>query len=202
MKKILIGVVVVLVVAGVAYVLITGNGAAPQVPGTEQVTGTPGGIPPQSKLIGDAFSVDLPSGWVETEPVEGTTAMAANADVSTDDPAAVQVGFHSYIAVVHDTMEAQQGIADYAKAVQHELTQAIPGVTFANEQDTTIGDRFARLFEVSMSQEGIDFTVLMAVISGRTGNDVWVLSVNTASATWGTYRDTFYLVVRSFVVKL
>ena len=201
-KNIIIGVVIGLVVVAVGLTLWKGTGTAPEGPAAENGTANqaPDTGQPQSKILTDTFSIDLLPGWVQIEPAEGATAMAVDAADEISDPAALEIGFRSYFAVTADTLGGK-GISDYTATVKSELAGLIPGVAFINELDTTVGDRFAHFFELTMTQQDIPFRVLMAVVSGRSGDDVWVLSFNTTAGMWERYREAFYAVAQSFVVK-
>ena len=154
---------------------------------------------PQTKIITDDFSIALPSGWKQAEPVVGTSAMAVNISENVSDPAAKKINFKSYFAVSYDTLQGK-GIIDYLQTVKNSLSQAVPNIVFTKDQDLTINGIFAHATEAEMSQQGVDFKVLMIVVSGQ-GEDVWVVSFNTVKSSWDSYKDMFYGVADSFIVK-
>ena len=53
---------------------------------------------------------------------------------------------------------------------------------------------------MEISQENINFKVLMVLITGDY-DDIWVVSFNTLESMWNGYKDAFYNSAESFVVK-
>ena len=153
----------------------------------------------QSKLVTDDFDINLPAGWRQTAPAMGASAMAVNANEHIDDPAAQKINFKSYFAVSYDTLQGKN-MSEYAQTVKSGLQQAISNAVFTKEQDMTINGRSARAMEVELTQQGVNFTILMVIVKGQ-GDDVWVMSFNTTKSSWEGYKETFYDIANSFSLK-
>ena len=154
---------------------------------------------PQNKLVTNDFEVGLPTGWRQTAPAMGASAMAINANKHIDDPAAQKINFKSYFAVSYDTFQGKN-MSEYAQTVKSGLQQAISNSIFTKEQDMTINGRSARAMEVELTQQGVNFKILMVIVKGQ-GDDVWVMSFNTTKSSWEGYKETFYELANSFSLK-
>lgn len=155
--------------------------------------------PPQNKLVTDDFSLDLPTGWKKIQASIGASAMAINANENINDPAVQKINFKSYLAVSYDVFQGKT-ISEYAQTVKTGLEQAIPGVVFTKEQEITMNGKSASAIEAEMTQQGVDFKVLVIAVKGE-GEDVWVISFNTVKSSWLKYKDTFYSTAESFSLK-
>ena len=107
--------------------------------------------------------------------------------------------FKSYFAVSYDTLQGKN-MNDYLQTLKNRLSQTIPNIAFTKEQDVTINGNLAYAIEAELTQQGVDFKVLMVVVSGQ-GEDIWVISFNTVKSNWDSYKDMFYGVASSFIVK-
>jgi len=185
-------IVIILIVLGVALAVLIGIYFIRQNKqiDTEQ---------PQNKLATNDFEVGLPTGWRQTAPAMGVSAMAVNANEHIDDPAAQKINFKSYFAVSYDTFQGKN-ISEYAQTVKSGLQQAISNSIFTKEQDMTINGRSARAMEVELTQQGVNFKVLMVIVKGQ-GDDFWVMSFNTTKSSWEGYKETFYDIANSFSLK-
>jgi hypothetical protein len=154
---------------------------------------------PQNKLVTDDFEVNLPAGWQQTTPAMGTSAMAINSSERIDDPPAQKINFKSYFAVSYDTLQ-DKSLNEYLQLVKSGLQQTISGVVFTKDQDTTINGKFAHIIEAELTQQGVNFKILMVIITGQ-GKDVWTMSFNTTKSGWDGYEETFYSVANSFNLK-
>lgn len=154
---------------------------------------------PQNKLVTDDFSIDLPAGWRQTAPAMGASAMAVNADENINDLAAQRINFQSYLAVSYDTLQGKS-MSAYLQTVKSGLQQAISSVVFTKDQDMTINGRSAHAIEAELTQQGVNFKILMAVVGGQ-GEDVWVISFNTTESSWDGYKEMFYSIAGSFSLK-
>lgn len=154
----------------------------------------------KNKLVTESFSMDLPVGWKGVpNTLAEVAAMAANINENIDDAAAKAINFKSYLAVSSDLLEGKN-IQEYMASVKNELQAAVPGVTFLNENNLTINGKTARAIEVEMTQQGVNFKVLIVAIHGN-NNDVWVLSYNTVKNSWDGYAEGFAESARSFILK-
>jgi len=152
-----------------------------------------------NKIVTDDFSIDLPDGWKQTAASMGATAMAVNSNEHISDPAAQKINFQSYFAVSYETLQGKS-MNDFLQIVKNGLSQTIPNVVFTKEQNMTIDGRIAHAIEAELTQQGVDFKVLVVLVAGQ-GEDVWVLSFNTTKSSWDGYKETFYSIANSFSVK-
>ncbi len=203
-NKITIVLIVLGVVAAIAiafYFIGQGENGAPanQLPAENQErTGNDIGQP-QSKIITDDFSIDLPMGWKQTEPAMGASAMAINADEQLNDPAAKKINFRSYFAVSYDTLQGKD-LSEYLQGVKVQLQQVVPSAVFAQENDTVINGQAARAMEINLTQQGVSYKILMVAVVGK-GDDVWVMSFNTIESSWDAYKETFSSIAKSLSLK-
>jgi hypothetical protein len=150
-------------------------------------------------LATDDFLVDLPDGWRKTEATMGVSAMVINFEEEIEDPAAQKINFKSYFAVTYDTL-GEKSLNDYLQTAKNELEKVASNVVFTEDQDITINGRSAHAIEVELTQQGVDFKVLLVLVKGE-GDDVWVLSFNTTKSNWDEYKELFYSVADSFNLK-
>jgi len=155
---------------------------------------------PQSKIITDDFSIDLPDSWRETNPVMGTTAMAVKTNETLSDPAAQKINFNSYFAISYDTLTGKT-LQEYVDFTKQTLVQAIGDINFVLDEDIVINNRNAKKIEFEMSQQGVNFKVLLVLVKGEE-NDIWTISFNTTKNDWEKYENVFYNIASSFVVKI
>lgn len=152
------------------------------------------------KLATDDFSINLPAGWKQAAPPMGSSAMAVNSNEYLNDPAAQKINFKSYFAVSYDTLQGKS-MSEYLQTVKNQLQQVIPDVIFTKEQDMTINGISAHAIEAELTQQGVNFKILMVVVTGQ-GEDVWVISFNTIKSSWDGYKEIFYSVANSFSLIL
>jgi len=155
---------------------------------------------PQNKLATDDFEINIPEGWRQTVPAIGSSAMAVKADEQLNDPAAQKINFKSYFAISYDTLPGKS-LSEYLQGVKGQLQQTISDVVFSQEHETTINGKAARAFEASLTQQGVNFKILMVAVKGA-GDDVWIISFNTLQSAWDQYQETFSNIANSFSLKL
>ncbi|MBU1017688.1 hypothetical protein KKA33_01525 [Patescibacteria group bacterium] len=153
----------------------------------------------QNKLVTDDFEITFPVGWRKTEPVMGVSVMAVNTNEQLSDPAAQRINFKSYAAVSYDTLQGKS-LGEYLQSVKSQLSQTISNVVFTNEQDIIINNRSARAIEAELTQQGVNYKILMIVVAGQ-GDDVWVMSFNTIKSSWDGYKEIFSNIAKSFSLK-
>lgn len=153
----------------------------------------------QSKIVTDDFDVVLPAGWEKIQPMMGTLAMANKADEKLNDPPAEKINFKTYFAISYDTSEVEN-LSEYMEMAKQQVLQNIPNAIFLNERDMTINERPAHVVESELSQQGVDFKVLMVIIAGE-GDDIWGISFNTVESKWEEYEGEFFDIVESFNLK-
>lgn len=153
----------------------------------------------QNKLATDDFSINLPIGWKQTAPAMGASAMAINANENVSDSAAQKINFKSYFAVSYDTLQ-NKSMSEYLQTVKSGLQRAIQDTVFTKEQNMTMGGKPAHAIEIELTQQGVNFKILMVVIAGQ-GKDIWVISFNTTKSSWDGYKEMFYSTANSFNLK-
>jgi len=199
-KKILYIVIVVLVIgSGLFFFLRKGNNKLPVNPSKNIAQQTNIEQTQNKKIVTDDFEINVPAGWEKTAPAMGSSAMAVKTDENLNDPAAQKINFKSYFAVSYDTLQ-DKNMSEYLQIVKNGLQQTVPGVVFTKDQDMTINNRSAHAIEAELTQQGVNFKILLTVIAGE-GKDVWVMSFNTTKNAWDGYKETFYSVADSFSLK-
>lgn len=154
----------------------------------------------QNKIVTDDFSITLPMGWSKTiDTMPGVAALAANPNEKINDAAAEKINFKSYLAISPDTLSGKN-LEEYTQSVKSEIQKSVSGTVFSNENALTINKRSARAIEAEMTQQGVNFKVLIVIINGD-GDNVWVLSYNTTKSSWDGYKEYFAGSANSFVVK-
>ena len=151
------------------------------------------------KIETDDFSIDLPQGWSKNQQALGASAMAVNVNEEIIDPAIKKINFKTYYAVSYDQKKGKN-LVEYMQKVKDDLKQAAPDVVFANENEITINGNAGRALEAELNQQGVDFKVLIVIISGK-GDDVWAISFSTAKSNWEKYQETFSNIANSFALK-
>lgn len=153
----------------------------------------------EEKIVTDDFSINLPNGWTQTTAPAGAIAMVVNSNDNITDPAAKKINFQSYFAVVHDTLKGKS-LKEYTQLVKNFLQQNNSSVVFSQEQDLTINGQSAHQIEIEMTQQEVNFKVLLILINGQ-ADDIWSLSFNTAKSNWEDYKEIFYSTANSFIIK-
>ena len=153
----------------------------------------------QNKIITDDFSINLPDGWKQIDAAIGTSAMAVNMNEHISDPAAQKINFSSYFAVIYETL-GEKSIKEYVEITKQALEQSISSVVFNQEQDLTINGQTAYQIEAEITQQGVDFKILLVFIKGQ-NDDVWTISFNTTKSNWEEYKEIFNNIANSFIVK-
>ena len=153
----------------------------------------------ENKLVTDNFSLNLPAGWIKTDAIEGVTAMAINSKENITDPAAKAINFKTYIAVSEDILNGKS-LKEYMQIVKDGLRETISNVIFSNENEVVINERPAYAMEANLTQQNVNFKVLMVAVQGE-GDDVWVISFNTIAGNWADYENIFSNIANSFTLK-
>ena len=151
-------------------------------------------------LANDDFSISLPEGWEGRPAPMGASAMAINVNEEIIDPAAKKINFQSYFAISYDTLQ-ERSREEYIQYTKEMLTLASPEVIFTEEKQMTVGDKDAHVFEIEVTQQGVDFKVMLVLV-WTDGEDVWMLSLNTTENKWEEYKNPFYQAIDNFHIKL
>lgn len=162
-------------------------------------TNQPTGGQSQNKLVTDYFEINLPAGWQQATPPPGASAMAVDGNEEINDPAAQKINFKTYVAVSYDTLQ-EKSLSDYLQSLKDQLKQAVPDIVFVEEHDAVINSRTARAIEADLTQQGVNFKILIVAVKGE-GDDVWIISFNTLQSSWTAYQETFSGIANSFKLK-
>lgn len=154
---------------------------------------------PQSRIVTDDFSINLPTGWEETTSTQNISVTAVNIGERIDDSAAQKINFKTYFAVAYEALK-ERSVNEYIKVFKDFLAMSIPGTVFTKEQDISINGKSAHAIEMELIQDGVGLKVLSVIIEGRGGN-VWVMSFNTTKKNWNGYKEMFYSIANSFSLK-
>lgn len=151
-------------------------------------------------LVKEGFSIVLPQGWMEGGAIEGVSALAYKVNEKITDVAAKAVNFVSYFSIASDVSQGRN-IAEYAEYTKTALRGVAPEINFVADKDLTIDNRSAHAIEAELTQEGIDFKILLVMIQGE-GDKIWITSFNTLKSTWNDYKEDFYQTANTFKVKI
>jgi hypothetical protein len=186
-NKILVGIVVLILVGVGVWLYSNRDNKAVQE------------TPEEGLLTTADFSILLPEGWQEADASTDFSVIAVNAAEEVTDAKAEAINFKTYFAVNYDTLQGTS-LADYVPAFKAQITQMDQGAVFSNENKVTINNREVTAFEVDMTQEEIDFKVLVVLVKGDS-DDLWIITFNTLEGNWNSYQELFAQVVNSFQLK-
>jgi hypothetical protein len=178
MKKIMIAVLMVLVI-GVAVYKLLPNKIRQEAPGKNEM------------IERDEFSILMPSGWREVDPLAEGIMMSAIDNKKSEDGMAKEKNFYTNYNVAFAKLE-DITIEEYVKYLQGEIKKMMTEVKIGNEQKNG--------FEAEINQEGINFKAKVAVFPGKEG-DVWTISFNTTKNEWPKYSIIFEEIIKNFLVK-
>lgn len=150
-------------------------------------------------LVKDDFSIKKPDGWEEASAPVGVSAIIVNTNEQITDPAAKKINFRSYFSVSYDTLQGKTE-PEYFNYIKNSLTQSLPEIKFTQEKQITINNDKAQALEADLTQQGVDFKILMVITKGQE-NDVWIIAFNTLKSKWDGYKDLFYQTAATFRLK-
>jgi len=202
MKKPLITVVIVIVIigAGVAVYFATQSEDANTPANSASKTNTSAATNTVSadKYVGDDFSILQPAGWSQGQ-IQGTLISFHNtSEIFPEGSAARKVNFKSYIAVSFD-MANERSLDEINDLTMDQIKASIPSTEVIASSEETIDGQPAKFSVFTMSQQEVDYTVFMAVVSK--GDKYYAITGNTTTDKWTEYEDLFYQIARSFVFK-
>jgi len=178
MKKIMIFVLMVLVVWLAVYKLLPKK--------TKQI------VPGKNEIVDkNEFSILLPNGWREVDPLAEGVMMSAIDNKISEDKKAKERNYRTNLNITFDKLE-EKTVEEYTKFLQEEIKKIIAGVNFENEKENG--------FEAEVNQEGIDFKSKVVIYQGKQG-DVWTISFNTTKSEWPKYSIIFNEILKNFSVK-
>ncbi|MFA5230400.1 MAG: hypothetical protein WC422_03200 [Candidatus Paceibacterota bacterium] len=95
--------------------------------------------------------------------------MVVNAGETNDDENVQKINFRSYYAITYTTTE--KSLNDYLPEYESEMKNAVQGITIENVNVGVVNGYSAKLLELNIKQQNIDFKTFVALIKGE-GNDV------------------------------
>lgn len=202
MKKILIfGLfLVLLLLAGCSL-----NRAAKSTPDNSNQAGRGPDLPQtantDSRLVTkDAFSLEAPANWKESLALlPGVSLMMVNSTETSERPEVKKINFKSYFSVSYATLDGKT-LDEYTAYLKDKLTRMVAGISFQDLEPTIIDGRPAKVFSADLTQQGVDFKLLMFVAEGK-DKDVWMISFNTLATDLTEYQSLFSQIATSFRVK-
>jgi hypothetical protein len=155
------------------------------------------GIP--KKIIENKFfSVKLPGGWIEVEPVYGSIATVVKNQELINDTYAQKLNFRSYYSVLRDTV-GDKTEQEYLEEIKNSLKKNFTDIMISDEEIKESNGAKIYFMESKLNEQNVDFTILLAV--NIKDQDVWTISFNTLSEKWEEYKDIFYQIADSFERK-
>ncbi len=206
MKKILIVVVILVIVVVAGFLIFTLNKSrdlseqnGQEVAGINRGEIREKGEPEDKTVLGNGFSIKVPQGWAEQQNPMGVSLMAVDILSPVSNERARQINFHPYYTV---TLDSLQGLEEkqYIEILKQAVAQATPGVIFQNENTLEINANKAYALEGELTQNEIDFKILIILIRGK-GNDIWVVSFNTTKVDWDQSASKFTEIANSFLIR-
>lgn len=147
----------------------------------------------------EGFSIMVPAGWREVQAMQGVSATIANLSEEITDAALKKINFRTNYSVTYDTLKNKTK-KDYVAGIKTTLKQMMPGILFLVEKDYMINGNDGYVIEAQLNQRGADINVLIVLIKGK-NQDIWTIAFNTGKVNWAKYKDGFYSVAQSFIVK-
>lgn len=146
----------------------------------------------------ESFSIALPEGWVEVDPIYSSIVMAIKDKELINDANAKKLDFRSYYSVLHETY-SEKTEQDYLNKIKDSLRQSFAGVIISDGETKETSDGKIYFIESKFNQQNIDFRVMLAV--NIRDENAWVISFNTLEEKWEEYKNSFYQIAESFKIK-
>jgi len=201
MKKsliIIIGIVIIGAGAAVYFATQSEDSNTPANSASQANTSAATNTVSANKYVGDDFSILQPAGWSQGQ-IQGTLISFHNtSEVFPEGSAARKINFKSYIAVSFD-MVNERSLGEINDLTMDQIKASIPSTEVITSSDETINGQPAKISVFTMSQQEVDYTVFMSVVSK--GDKYYAISGNTTTDKWTEYEDLFYQIARSFVFK-
>jgi len=188
-KNIIIAVVIILILAGIGLAFYFFQGREVDEPNREVE---------KNILSKEYFSIEIPEGWEETRGIPGISAMIANLDEENEDPEVIKMGFKSYFAVAYESA-SDRTMEEFIEYIKDQLLKGGVGIEIISEKNITIDSREAYLMQGEVEQQGADFKAFIVIVKGD-GDDMWLVTFNTALNGSERYKDLFEETIYSFKV--
>ena len=155
----------------------------------------------ESRLVAKgAFSLEAPANWKESPALmPGISLMMVNSTETSERSEVKKINFKSYFSISYATLDGKT-LDEYTISLKDKLTRMVAGITFQDLEPTIIDGRPAKVFNANLTQQGVDFKLLMFVAEGK-DKDVWMISFNTLATSLSEYQDLFFKMATSFRVK-
>jgi len=144
------------------------------------------------------FSVKLPEGWIEIDPVFESSVMVIKQEEQINNAKAQEINFRSYYSVLQGAYD-KESEQDYLSEVKNSLKQSFTGIIVSNEEVRETENGKIYLIESKFNQQDIDFRVLLSV--SIKDQNAWIVSFNTLEEKWEEYKNLFYQIAESFKIK-
>lgn len=198
-NKILWPLIILLIIGG--FIFLHASGTI-KIPGLEKllpISVKENSLSKKNLLEKDDFSVVLPNGWKEISAPTGVSALVINDQEEMTDPAVKRINFKSYFAIKYDVL-GERTKEDYINAIKETVQIVATGIKFIQETSAKVNGQEAYLIEGEVSQQGVDFKVLLVIIEGK-DKGMWVISLNATKSNWDNYKNLFNQIINSFKLK-
>jgi hypothetical protein len=147
----------------------------------------------------DEFSIIMPEGWQKSETLPaGVKFMALDPSEKGLSQTAKDLGFRTYFTVTTD-VATDLPKDEYMQLVKDEILKLDANASFFNEKQLEVNGLETKSMEIEMSQQGIDFKVLMTFMWSDEG--IWGIGFNTTQEQWLGYQQLLTDLVNSFKLK-
>jgi len=197
-----IGLIIVIALA-LVYFLAGGKTAFPDRSSSNKNTAAssfPSLTPAPNIYQADDFSIVIPERWQKSsQPLPGSllTIYKINED-HLNDLNAQKINFKSYLAVSFDNRDGRTK-PQLLDLVRQSLTQISPNAKFSGFTESTINDQPADFGELDITQQNVNYKVLIALIIK--GDKFFTISANTTTLKWPGYKDLLYQTAKSIKLK-
>ncbi|MFH0853674.1 MAG: PsbP-related protein [bacterium] len=202
MKKPLIIIIIVIIVAGVGIYFATQGTKTENInqaePATNSAGNTNNASAQENTYIGEDFTILQPADWTQGQ-IPGTLVSFHNTgEVQPEGSAAKKINFQSYLAISFD-LANERSLAEINDLTINQIKATIPSAEVITTNDETIDGQPAKVDILTLSQQEVDYTVFMAVISKD--DKYYAITGNTTTDKWAEYKDMFYATARSFTME-
>ncbi|MDP2943974.1 MAG: hypothetical protein Q8N57_00130 [bacterium] len=151
-------------------------------------------------VVREGFTLEAPANWKESPALmPGISLMMVNSTETSERPEVKKINFKSYFSVSYDTL-GEKTLEKYTADLKDKLTRLVVGISFQDLEPTLVDGRPTQVFSADLTQQGVDFKLLMFAAEGK-DKDVWMISFNTLATGLSGYQDLFSKVAASFRVK-
>jgi hypothetical protein len=200
-------VILLVVASGASYYLISQNNNKPVILDASKKADYGISVDPNMEIARErtierqGFSIIAPAGWKEfgAPPTDGI--MVQNKNEVLKDKVAADINFKVYYSVNHQAL-GNMDIASFKESFKSKIGKKLDKAKFSNEHKEKI-DGYDSIF---LEYEGIDkskkvnFSIMTIFVPGL-GQDVWLISFNTAKSNWNDDKGAFYKIAKTFKLE-